>query len=110
MNAEFIAGIAAGVILRDLWCWIYAKVRSRFLRRREELARMAADAKAKQERADALVKASQERTAARHAAEERRIAMAKTDLNAIPFVVEVRNDDDFLLAVRKVHRSLRAAD
>ncbi len=84
MNADLVAGIAAGVILRDLWCWGYAKLRNRS--KHVELERTR-----NQARADYVAKA--------HA-----------DLNSIPFVVETSNDDDFLRVIRKVHFSLKATD
>lgn len=95
MNHDLWTGIAAGIVLRDFWCWGVAKIRCDLAARKAERQRAAARAEYERKR---------------EAARQERVAEAAASLDSIPFVVEVRNDGDFLVAVRKVHRSLGAAD
>lgn len=95
MNSDLIAGIAAGIVLRDLWCWLVNKVRCHVQHR-----------KAEQQRALAQAEADRKREAAR----AERIAEAEAALAEVPFTVETRNNQECLLTIRKVYLSLRAME
>ena len=112
MNVDLMAGIVAGLVLGDFYRWCAGKVKHRRQQKKAEQDRAAAQAETqrKLQAARAEFAAGAEADRRREAARVDRIAKAMADLTATPFMVETSNEQDFVLAVRKVYFSLRALD